>query len=110
MAGSENRYEFGFCDKKTYNPIWNNLPQFCEAPITIDHQQSGPAYGWVDTVKADGDKLKVSFKEVPEEFEKDVNDGKFKKVSVEYTEILKAKVHTLKPFHSSEQQFRRLKV
>ncbi len=74
----------------------NYDPKFCEAPITIDHQQSGPAYGWVDTVKADGDKLKVAFKDVPQEFEKDVNDGKYKKVSVELYRNLEGKGAYLK--------------
>lgn len=75
---------------KNYDPI------FHEAPITIDHQQSGPAYGWVETVKADGDKLKVAFKDVPQEFEKDVNDGKYKKVSVELYRNLEGKGAYLK--------------
>ena len=61
-----------------------------------DHQQSGPAYGWVDTVKAEGDKLKVAFKDVPAEFEKDVNDGKYKKVSVELYRNLEGKGAYLK--------------
>ena len=47
-----------------------------------------------------GDKLKVAFKDVPQEFEKDVNDGKYKRCLLNYTEILKAKVLTLKLFHS----------
>ena len=90
-------YPQGKFTKKEIAQIAKNYdPQFCEAPITIDHQQSGPAYGWVDTVKADGDKLKVSFKEVPEEFEKDVNDGKFKKVSVELYRNLEGKGAYLK--------------
>ncbi len=90
-------YPQGKFTKKEIAQIAKNYdPQFCEAPITIDHQQSGPAYGWVDTVKADGDKLKVSFKEVPEEFEKDVNDGKYKKVSVELYRNLEGKGAYLK--------------
>nr|DAU52969.1 MAG TPA: hypothetical protein [Caudoviricetes sp.] len=90
-------YPQGKFTKKEISEIAKNYdPQFCEAPITIDHQQSGPAYGWVDTVKADNDKLKVSFKEVPEAFEKDVNDGKYKKVSVEIYRNLEGKGAYLK--------------
>ena len=90
-------YPQGKFTKKEIAQIAKNYdPQFCEAPITIDHQQSGPAYGWVDTVKADGDKLKVSFKEVPEEFEQAVNDGKYKKVSVELYRNLDGKGAYLK--------------
>ena len=85
-----------FTEKEIAEIAKNYDPKFCEAPITIDHQQSGPAYGWVDTVKADGDKLKVAFKDVPQEFEKDVNDGKYKKVSVELYRNLEGKGAYLK--------------
>ena len=70
-------YPQGKFSKKEIEQIAKNYdPKFCEAPITLDHHQSGPAYGWVDTVKAENDKLKVSFKDIPEEFEKAVNSGK----------------------------------
>lgn len=91
------KYPQGKFTKKEIAEIAKNYdPKFCEAPITIDHQQSGPAYGWVDTVKADGDKLKVAFKDVPSEFERDVNDGKYKKVSVELYRNLEGKGAYLK--------------
>lgn len=91
------KYPQGKFTKKEIEQIAKNYdPKFCEAPITIDHQQSGPAYGWVDAVKADGDKLKVAFKDVPSEFEKDVNDGKYKKVSVELYRNLEGKGAYLK--------------
>ena len=91
------KYPQGKFTKKEIAEIAKNYdPKFCEAPITIDHQQSGPAYGWVDTVKAEGDKLKVAFKDVPAEFEKDVNDGKYKKVSVELYRNLEGKGAYLK--------------
>ncbi len=90
-------YPQGKFTKKEIAEIAKNYdPKFCEAPITIDHQQSGPAYGWVDTVKADGDKLKVAFKDIPSEFEKDVNEGKYKKVSVELYKNLEGKGAYLK--------------
>lgn len=91
------KYPQGDFTEKEIEKIASNYdPKFCEAPITIDHQQSGPAYGWVNTVIADGDKLKVSFKDVPESFEKDVNDGKYKKVSVELYRNLEGKGAYLK--------------
>ena len=90
-------YPQGKFTKKEIALIAKNYdPKFCEAPITIDHQQSGPAYGWVEEVKAEGDKLKVSFKDIPEEFEKDVNAGKYKKVSVELYRNLEGKGAYLK--------------
>ena len=90
-------YPQGKFTKKEIAEIAKNYdPQFCEAPITIDHQQSGPAYGWVDTVKADGEKLKVAFKDIPQEFEQAVNDGKYKRVSVELYRNLEGKGAYLK--------------
>lgn len=90
-------YPQGKFSKKEIEQIAKNYdPKFCEAPITLDHQQSGPAYGWVDTVKAENDKLKVSFKDIPEEFEKAVNSGKYKKVSVELYRNLEGKGAYLK--------------
>ena len=90
-------YPQGKFTKKEIAEIAKNYdPKFCEAPITIDHQQSGPAFGWVDSVKADGEKLKVAFKDVPQEFEQAVNDGKYKKVSVELYRNLEGKGAYLK--------------
>ncbi len=90
-------YPQGKFTKKEISQIAKNYdPKFCEAPITIDHQQSGPAYGWVEDVKADGDILKVAFKDVPTEFEQSVNDGKYKKVSVELYRNLEGKGAYLK--------------
>jgi len=91
------KYPQGKFTKKEIADIAKNYdPAFCEAPVTLDHQQTGPAYGWVENVKADGDKLKVSFKEMPEEFQKDVNDGKYKRVSVELYRNLEGKGAYLK--------------
>ena len=69
---SESTQVFLLPQKQIAEIASNYDPKFCEAPITIDHQQSGPAYGWVQDVKAENDKLKVCFKDVPEEFEKEV--------------------------------------
>ena len=91
------KYPQGEFTQKDVEEIANNYdPKFCEAPITIDHEQSGPAYGWVDKVKTDGDILKVSFKDIPKEFQEDVNSGKFKKVSIELYKNLEGKGHYLK--------------
>ena len=91
------KYPQGTFTKREITAIAKNYdPKFCEAPITIDHKQSGPAFGWVENVKAEGEKLMVSFKEVPEAFEKDVNEGKYKKVSVELYRNLEGKGAYLK--------------
>ena len=91
------KYPQGNFTKKEIAEIAKNYdPAFCEAPITIDHQQSGPAYGWVDIAKADGEKLKVSFKEMPADFKAAINEGKYKKVSVEIYRNLEGKGAYLK--------------
>ncbi len=74
----------------------NYDPKFCEAPITLDHEQSGPAYGWVKTLKAEGETLKASFKDVAEDLKSFVNDGKYKKISVEIYRNLEGKQPYLK--------------
>ncbi len=90
-------YPQGKFTKKEIEQIAKNYdPKFCEAPITIDHQQSGPAYGWVDTVQADGDQVKVCVKDVPDACAQDVNDGNSKKVSVELYRNLEGKGAYLK--------------
>jgi len=90
-------YPQGKFTKEQISEIAKNYdPTFCEAPITIDHQQSGPAFGWVENVKADGEKLKVSFKDMPDTFKQDVNNGKYKKVSVELYRNLEGKGAYLK--------------
>lgn len=66
----------------------NYDPQFCEAPITLDHEQKGPAFGWVSELKAENGKLKALFRDVADELKEYVNSGKYRKISVEiYREI-----------------------
>ena len=43
---------------------------FCEAPITLDHEQKGPAYGWVDKLKEENGMLKASFKDLSEDLKR----------------------------------------
>lgn len=91
------KYPQGEFKQKDVEEIAQNYdPKFCEAPITIDHLQSGPAFGWVDKVKTEGGILKVSFKDTPKSFQDDVNSGKYKKVSVELYKNLEGKGRYLK--------------
>ncbi len=53
------------------------------APITLNHNKKGPAYGWVDQLKRKGDRLLATFKQVPEAFQAVIKKGLFKNVSVE---------------------------
>ena len=74
----------------------NYDPSFCEAPITLDHEQSGPAFGWVESLKAEKGVLKAAFKDVTEDLKSFVNDGKYKKISVEIYRELEGKKPYLK--------------
>lgn len=74
----------------------NYDPKFCEAPITLDHEQSGPAYGWVKSLKAENGILKASFKDVAEDLKSFVNEGKYRKISVEIYRNLEGKQPYLK--------------
>jgi hypothetical protein len=54
-----------------------------EAPIVIGHPvNNSPAYGWVETLKRDGDVLLAKFKQTDPQFEELVNTGRYKKVSI----------------------------
>ena len=90
-------YPQGKFTKEQIEEIAKNYdPSFCEAPITLDHEQSGPAFGWVESVKADKGVLKASFKNVTEDLKTFVNDGKYKKISVEIYRELEGKKPYLK--------------
>lgn len=53
------------------------------APVTIDHAQSGPAFGWVSKVWREGEKLFASLKQVNRKFWSAVQRGEYKTRSVE---------------------------
>lgn len=74
----------------------NYDPKFCEAPITLDHEQKGPAYGWVSELKAENGKLKASFRDVADELKEFVQSGKYRKISVEIYKELEGKKPYLK--------------
>jgi len=74
----------------------NYDPQFCEAPITLDHEQKGPAYGWVDSLKEENGVLKASFKDLADDLKDFVQQGKYKKISVEIYRELEGKKPYLK--------------
>ena len=59
-----------------------------EAPITVDHTKGGPAYGWVESVKASGDTLIADIVRIPAEFAEELKKGAWKKRSAEiYTDL-----------------------
>lgn len=57
-------------------------PAIHEAPITIDHEQEGPAYGWVKAIKRVGDSLTATLKPHAD-MAKAIRDGLFTKRSIE---------------------------
>lgn len=71
-------------------------PSFCEAPLTLDHTQKGPAYGWVSALKNENGKLKASFRDVTDDLKEFVQAGKYKKISVEIYRDLEGKKPYLK--------------
>lgn len=53
-----------------------------EAPITIDHEQSGPAFGWVESLSRKDNILVAKLKPLAD-FAEQVKNGAFKKRSIE---------------------------
>lgn len=59
-----------------------------EAPVTIDHAQTGPALGWVSGIRRQGDRLVAKLRGLNDVFLDLLKNGAFKKRSVElYTEL-----------------------
>lgn len=78
-----------FGDKGKYTPA--TLRQMAddynanthEAPVTLDHAQTGPAYGWVASVRAKGKKMFATIKDITGDLENLIGSKMFKKRSVE---------------------------
>jgi len=66
-----------------------------EAPVTVDHKQEGPAYGWVKRLRAAGARLFAMLGDLNAEFKETVKAGAYKKISVE---IYKKFKETGKPY------------
>jgi hypothetical protein len=58
-------------------------PSLHEAPVTVDHSQSGPAFGWVASLKRIGNALVARLKDLGEDFRALLRSGAFKKPSIE---------------------------
>lgn len=90
-------YPQGVFSTKDIEALAQNYdPVFSEAPVTLDHEQKGPAYGWVSGLKAEDGKLKASFRDVADELKEYVQSGKYKKISVEIYRELDGKKPYLK--------------
>ena len=93
-AGNYPQGAFTEADIKSL--VTNYDPSFCEAPLTLDHMQSGPAYGWVSTLKDDNGRLKASFRDVTDGLRDYVQSGQYKKISVEIYRDLEGRKPYLK--------------
>jgi TolA-binding protein len=90
-------YPQGAFTESDINALCSNYdPSFCEAPLTLDHTQKGPAYGWVDSLKNENGSLKASFRDVTEDLKEFVQSGKYRKVSVEIYRDLEGRKPYLK--------------
>lgn len=58
-------------------------PDIHEAPLTLDHAQSGPAFGWVAGLRRSGDRLMAAVSGVPKAVAEMIRTGAYKKRSVE---------------------------
>jgi hypothetical protein len=58
-------------------------PALHEAPVTVDHSQSGPAFGWIAGLKRVGDALVARLKDLSDDFRAVLRSGAFKKPSIE---------------------------
>jgi len=58
-------------------------PKNHEAPIVIGHpEHDSPAYGWIEALKVEGDRLLAKPKQLIEDFKEWVRAGRYKKVSM----------------------------
>lgn len=58
-------------------------PAHHEAPIVLGHPaHDAPAYGWIEALKVEGDRLLAKPRQLAAEFVQWVRDGKYKKVSI----------------------------
>ena len=58
-------------------------PAKAEAPVTIDHAQKGPAFGWIKALRAEAGKLFADLGEITPEFFDALEKKMFKKRSIE---------------------------
>jgi hypothetical protein len=58
-------------------------PALLEAPLTLDHARSGPAFGWVAGLRRIGDRLVARITGVPDSLRELIRRGAYKKRSVE---------------------------
>lgn len=58
-------------------------PAIQEAPVTIDHNKKGPAYGWVKSIRRNGKSLLADLHRISPTMFQAIKDGQYRKRSVE---------------------------
>ncbi|MCX7017104.1 MAG: hypothetical protein NTW86_31835 [Candidatus Sumerlaeota bacterium] len=58
-------------------------PALHEAPVTLDHNSSGPAFGWVASLRRQGDRMLARFSALSDELLGLLRAGAYKKRSIE---------------------------
>ncbi len=83
------KYPQGTFNEEYLQKIADNYDiNYFKAPLTIDHEDKGPAFGWVKAVKHDDGILYVMFESLSKEIINDVNEGKYANRSIEIYENL----------------------
>lgn len=60
-------------------------PQLFDAPAVVGHpRDNSPAYGWVESVRREGNKLIAKLKQVDADFQEAVKAGRYKKISASF--------------------------
>lgn len=72
-----------YCESDLQQMADDYRPDLLEAPLTFDHAQAGPAYGWVSRLRRKGDRLVAVLKGVPDAVRELVRSGAYKRRSVE---------------------------
>lgn len=80
---ASNGQEVNVTEKDLDEIVSNFSDKNPDVPIVIGHPKTNnPAYGWVDKLKREGDKLYACYKDVASEFEEWVKDGRYKTRSI----------------------------
>ena len=58
-------------------------PKTHDAPVTLDHEQTGPAFGWVQSLRRNGDRLLARLHSLSEDLVDLIEKGAYKKRSIE---------------------------
>ena len=85
-AGDYSKFGKGNWPVERLQSIVDNYdPQFFEAPIVLDHQEVGPAFGKIANPRLDGDILVTDLTNVPCSFAEAVRKGRYDKLSVRFS-------------------------